>query len=88
MGIPSIFSTHLVLLLQCIALYNVYAAPSPIIRFPGDDSTPVTDKEVALVSRLILFFYILKYVEATHAQPNAKELHLVGISIKFFLLCK
>uniref|UniRef100_A0A8C4ZY64 72 kDa type IV collagenase n=2 Tax=Gadus morhua TaxID=8049 RepID=A0A8C4ZY64_GADMO len=50
MAIPSVFSrpTHLVLLFQCIALYNVYAAPSPIIRFPGDDSTPVTDKEVAL----------------------------------------
>lgn len=37
-----------VILLQLIA-WEASAAPSPIIRFPGDD-TPRTDKEVALVS--------------------------------------
>ncbi|KAG7268034.1 hypothetical protein CRUP_018323 [Coryphaenoides rupestris] len=47
MGFTSVFSAHFAFFLQCIALYNVYAAPSPIIRFPGDD-TPMTDKEVAL----------------------------------------
>lgn len=38
-----------VVLIQFIAFQATYAAPSPIIRFPGDDS-PKTDKEVALVS--------------------------------------
>uniref|UniRef100_A0A8D0A6E1 72 kDa type IV collagenase n=1 Tax=Sander lucioperca TaxID=283035 RepID=A0A8D0A6E1_SANLU len=37
-----------VFLVQFIAFQATYAAPSPIIRFPGDDTTPKTDKEVAL----------------------------------------
>uniref|UniRef100_A0A6Q2XMF3 72 kDa type IV collagenase n=1 Tax=Esox lucius TaxID=8010 RepID=A0A6Q2XMF3_ESOLU len=38
-----------VLLLQLITfLQKTSAAPSPIIKFPGDDSSPKTDKEVAL----------------------------------------
>uniref|UniRef100_A0A8C4DI44 72 kDa type IV collagenase n=1 Tax=Dicentrarchus labrax TaxID=13489 RepID=A0A8C4DI44_DICLA len=51
MGFPTIFSCRRtvlkVLLVQFIAFQATYAAPSPIIRFPGDD-TPKTDKEVAL----------------------------------------
>lgn len=43
-----------VFLLQFVAFQATYAAPSPIIRFPGDD-TPKTDKEVALVSSSMLF---------------------------------
>lgn len=43
-----------VFLLQFVAFQATYAAPSPIIRFPGDD-TPKTDKEVALVSLGMLF---------------------------------
>lgn len=38
-----------VFLVHFVAFQATYAAPSPIIRFPGDDS-PKTDKEVALVS--------------------------------------
>lgn len=57
MGSPTIFSCRRIVLkvflLQFIAFQATYAAPSPIIRFPGDDTTPKTDKEVALVS---LFF--------------------------------
>lgn len=53
MGFPTIFSCRRVIvrvfLLQLIAWKATNAAPSPIIRFPGDDS-PRTDKEVALVS--------------------------------------
>ncbi|KAL4658741.1 72 kDa type IV collagenase-like [Arapaima gigas] len=37
-----------VFLLQLIAFQQTVAAPSPIIKFPGDDSAPRTDKEVAL----------------------------------------
>ncbi|MBN3290662.1 MMP2 collagenase, partial [Polypterus senegalus] len=37
-----------VVLLLYIAVRRSSAAPSPIIKFPGDDSTPKTDKEVAL----------------------------------------
>lgn len=47
-----------VFLLQFVAFQATYAAPSPIIRFPGDD-TPKTDKEVALVS--LGMFSIQKY---------------------------
>uniref|UniRef100_A0A671W4F0 72 kDa type IV collagenase n=1 Tax=Sparus aurata TaxID=8175 RepID=A0A671W4F0_SPAAU len=52
MGSPTIFSCRRIVLkvflLQFIAFQATYAAPSPIIRFPGDDTTPKTDKEVAL----------------------------------------
>uniref|UniRef100_A0AAY5KR53 72 kDa type IV collagenase n=1 Tax=Esox lucius TaxID=8010 RepID=A0AAY5KR53_ESOLU len=53
MGIQTVLSPrHLflgVLLLQLITfLQKTSAAPSPIIKFPGDDSSPKTDKEVAL----------------------------------------
>lgn len=58
MGFPTIFSCRRVIvrvfLLQLIAWKATNAAPSPIIRFPGDD-TPRTDKEVALVSLWCLF---------------------------------
>ena len=37
-------------LVQVLATLGTFAAPSPIIRFPGDDSVQRTDKEVALVS--------------------------------------
>uniref|UniRef100_A0A8C9TS52 72 kDa type IV collagenase n=1 Tax=Scleropages formosus TaxID=113540 RepID=A0A8C9TS52_SCLFO len=37
-----------VFLLQLIAFQQALAAPSPIIKFPGDDTAPRTDKEVAL----------------------------------------
>uniref|UniRef100_A0A8C6VWY5 72 kDa type IV collagenase n=1 Tax=Nothobranchius furzeri TaxID=105023 RepID=A0A8C6VWY5_NOTFU len=51
MGFPTIVNCRrLVLkvcLLQLIAFLTANARPSPIIRFPGDDS-PTTDKEVAL----------------------------------------
>uniref|UniRef100_A0A3Q4GU76 72 kDa type IV collagenase n=1 Tax=Neolamprologus brichardi TaxID=32507 RepID=A0A3Q4GU76_NEOBR len=51
MGFPTIFSCRRSLLklflLHFIAFQTVNARPSPIIRFPGDD-TPRTDKEVAL----------------------------------------
>ncbi|KAK1890694.1 72 kDa type IV collagenase [Dissostichus eleginoides] len=51
MGSSMIFSSRRIVLkvflFQFIALQSTYAAPSPIIRFPGDD-TPRTDKEVAL----------------------------------------
>lgn len=53
MSFPTIFSGRRVIvkvfLLHFIAWKASNAAPSPIIRFPGDD-TPRTDKEVALVS--------------------------------------
>lgn len=53
MVFPTIFSCRRIVvkvfLVQFIAFQATYAAPSPIIRFPGDD-TPKTDKEVALVS--------------------------------------
>lgn len=39
-----------VFLLQLILFQQTSAAPSPIIKFPGDDSNPRSDKEVALVS--------------------------------------
>lgn len=62
MGSPTIFSCRRIVLkvflLQFIAFQATYAAPSPIIRFPGDDTTPKTDKEVALVS---LFFIKKKF---------------------------
>lgn len=48
---------HIVLkvfLVQFLASLQSFAAPSPIIKFPGDD-TAHTDKEVALVS--VLSFY-------------------------------
>ncbi|CAL8349833.1 unnamed protein product [Merluccius merluccius] len=48
MGSPSVSKTRALFVFQCVALYCAYAAPSPIIKFPGDDTTPVTDKEVAL----------------------------------------
>ncbi|XP_039652082.1 72 kDa type IV collagenase [Perca fluviatilis] len=52
MGFPTIFSCRRIVLkvflVQFIAFQATYAAPSPIIRFPGDDTTPKTDKEVAL----------------------------------------
>ena len=58
MGSSMIFSCRRialkVFLFQFIAFQSTYAAPSPIIRFPGDD-TPRTDKEVALVSLLLVF---------------------------------
>ncbi|KAG5270064.1 hypothetical protein AALO_G00188260 [Alosa alosa] len=51
MGFYKFFSSrHLILkvfLIQCIVLMRTSAAPSPIIKFPGDES-PRTDKEVAL----------------------------------------
>uniref|UniRef100_A0A3B5LZI7 72 kDa type IV collagenase n=1 Tax=Xiphophorus couchianus TaxID=32473 RepID=A0A3B5LZI7_9TELE len=51
MGFPTISRCHRVILkvflLQFIAFQATNARPSPIIRFPGDD-TPRTDKEVAL----------------------------------------
>lgn len=54
MGFPTIFSRRRIVLkvflVQFIAFQATYAAPSPIIRFPGDDTTPKADKEVALVS--------------------------------------
>uniref|UniRef100_A0A8C5ERC0 72 kDa type IV collagenase n=1 Tax=Gouania willdenowi TaxID=441366 RepID=A0A8C5ERC0_GOUWI len=37
-----------VLLVQFVLLQATNARPSPIIRFPGDDTTPKTDKEVAI----------------------------------------
>lgn len=59
MGFPTIFSCRRIVLkvflVQFIAFQATYAAPSPIIRFPGDDTTPKTDKEVALVSLLVVF---------------------------------
>lgn len=59
MGFPTIFSCRRivlkVILVQFIAFQATYAAPSPIIRFPGDDTVPRTDKEVALVSLLVVF---------------------------------
>ena len=52
MGFPTIYGCRRVVfklfLLQFIVFQATYAAPSPIIRFPGDDTTPTTDKEVAL----------------------------------------
>uniref|UniRef100_A0A7N8Y3X1 72 kDa type IV collagenase n=1 Tax=Mastacembelus armatus TaxID=205130 RepID=A0A7N8Y3X1_9TELE len=52
MGFPTIFSCRRILLkvflIHFMAFQATYAAPSPIIRFPGDDTTPKTDKEVAL----------------------------------------
>uniref|UniRef100_A0A8D3DD76 72 kDa type IV collagenase n=1 Tax=Scophthalmus maximus TaxID=52904 RepID=A0A8D3DD76_SCOMX len=52
MGLTTVFSRRrLVLklfLVQFIVLQATYAAPSPIIKFPGDDTIPKTDKEVAL----------------------------------------
>uniref|UniRef100_A0AAY4F093 72 kDa type IV collagenase n=1 Tax=Denticeps clupeoides TaxID=299321 RepID=A0AAY4F093_9TELE len=42
LGLLSLF------LAQCVLLLESSAAPSPIIKFPGDDSSPRTDKEVAL----------------------------------------
>lgn len=48
MGFATILDCTLLFLLF-VAFQATYAAPSPIIRFPGDD-TPKTDKEVALVS--------------------------------------
>lgn len=58
MGTPTIFSPRRIALkifvIQFIVFQAAYAAPSPIIRFPGDD-TPRTDKEVALVSLLACF---------------------------------
>ncbi|KAK5934957.1 hypothetical protein CgunFtcFv8_020360 [Champsocephalus gunnari] len=51
MGSSMIFSCRRIVLkvflFQFMAFQSTYAAPSPIIRFPGDD-TPRTDKEVAL----------------------------------------
>lgn len=38
------------LLVQVFASLGTFAAPSPIIKFPGDDPVSRTDKEVALVS--------------------------------------
>lgn len=78
MGFPTIFSCRRVvvrvLLLQLIAWKATNAAPSPIIRFPGDDS-PRTDKEVALVSLCRLF---------ARKTPNPKQ----GKYIYFFFpLC-
>lgn len=62
MGFPTIFSCRQIVvkvfLVQFIAFQATYAAPSPIIRFPGDD-TPKTDKEVALVSLCIYCTEIL-----------------------------
>lgn len=59
MGLTTVFSRRrLVLklfLVQFIVLQATYAAPSPIIKFPGDDTIPKTDKEVALVSLLVVF---------------------------------
>ena len=53
MGFATIFNCRRIVLklflLQFVAFQATYSAPSPIIRFPGDD-TPKTDKEVALVS--------------------------------------
>ena len=53
MDFPTIFSCRRIVLkvflVQFIAFQAANARPSPIIRFPGDDS-PKTDKEVALVS--------------------------------------
>lgn len=57
MGFPAILKCRWivakVLLLHFIAFQAANARPSPIIRFPGDD-TPRTDKEVALVSLFLL----------------------------------
>uniref|UniRef100_A0A4W4HBK7 72 kDa type IV collagenase n=1 Tax=Electrophorus electricus TaxID=8005 RepID=A0A4W4HBK7_ELEEL len=42
---------HLVLkavIVQFLAVLETFSAPSPIIKFPGDDTVPRTDKEVAL----------------------------------------
>uniref|UniRef100_A0A669BR54 72 kDa type IV collagenase n=1 Tax=Oreochromis niloticus TaxID=8128 RepID=A0A669BR54_ORENI len=54
MGFPTIFSCRRSLLklflLQFIAFQTVNARPSPIIRFPGDD-TPRTDKEVHYLNK-------------------------------------
>uniref|UniRef100_A0A674NB86 72 kDa type IV collagenase n=1 Tax=Takifugu rubripes TaxID=31033 RepID=A0A674NB86_TAKRU len=51
MGLSTIFSCRRIVLkvflVHFVAFQATYAAPSPIIRFPGDD-TPKTDKEVAL----------------------------------------
>lgn len=62
MGFPTIFSCRRIVvkvfLVQFIAFQATYAAPSPIIRFPGDD-TPKTDKEVALVSLCVYCTEIL-----------------------------
>ena len=59
MGGQTMFSSrHIVLklfVIQFLVFQKTYAAPSPIIKFPGDDTTPKTDKEVALVS---LFVYL------------------------------
>ena len=59
MGFPTIYGCRRVVLklflLQFIVFQATYAAPSPIIKFPGDDTTPTTDKEVALVSLLLVF---------------------------------
>uniref|UniRef100_A0A8C2XGG1 72 kDa type IV collagenase n=1 Tax=Cyclopterus lumpus TaxID=8103 RepID=A0A8C2XGG1_CYCLU len=52
MAFPTLFSCNRIVLkvfmIQFIAFQATYAAPSPIIRFPGDDTSPTTDKEVAL----------------------------------------
>uniref|UniRef100_A0AAY4F096 72 kDa type IV collagenase n=1 Tax=Denticeps clupeoides TaxID=299321 RepID=A0AAY4F096_9TELE len=52
MGSHQLFSSRRVVLqlflAQCVLLLESSAAPSPIIKFPGDDSSPRTDKEVAL----------------------------------------
>lgn len=60
-----------VFLLQFVAFQATYAAPSPIIRFPGDD-TPKTDKEVALVS--LGMFSIQKY--SVFYQLNRQVVHV------------
>lgn len=59
-----------VLLIQVYLFSKTLAAPSPIIKFPGD-STPKTDKELAVVSVGFIF---------------ASDLYCCFISRCFFLL--
>lgn len=93
MGSPTIFSCRRIVLkvflLQFIAFQATYAAPSPIIRFPGDDTTPKTDKEVALVS---LFFLKKKKKKESDncwisvCTPEVIRAELLGDFFLFFFL--
>ena len=47
-----------VLLIQVYLFNKTLAAPSPIIKFPGD-STPKTDKELAVVSVGFIFASVM-----------------------------
>lgn len=69
MGLSTIFSCRRIVLkvflVHFVAFQATYAAPSPIIRFPGDD-TPKTDKEVALVSSRNISKKFPSYLRSTN----------------------